>query len=736
MSNDAFVFSDDECKTFPLQAHASWKILSVEDDPVYQASLLHGLSGLQFKGEDVEVLTAASAAQAADLLGEHDDIAVMLLDVVMEQDDAGLRLVSSVREVLGNSAIRIVLLTGQPGVAPEADVMRQYDIDEYWNKADLNREKLHSVVGSHLRTWHYMMELNRAQRGLQLILDASRNLHSKQELGSLTQAVLTNIGRIIGAGVSGIVCMGNFRNMQLSDARVIATTVDYHGMLEKNLTDFPADERMATLRSAITAQCHQFHADHTVLYFETHAVDGAEYLVLVDGIAELTPAHINLLRVFSENVRSGFSNVALLNRVSRLAYFDDLLNIRNRNGLLRELDSLNDDDRRDNVLLLVKIKSFQDAMITFGERYCDNLLKATCEALRQKLPGFSCFSTISTGSFALVFNHDSQPDDELLLQIFDQPLMLSGVQHHIQLIFCKIELNLLQDASPQETLHLAEVTLSVGESYNLNLIGYTPGYREKITASHLQLLELQQALQNRDLFIMLQPKVALVSNKVLGFEALVRWRNSNGDYIPPDVFIPLAEASGLIRSLDLHVLQLTFVAIKQLADAGFELPVSFNASVSDLNNRDYIQSIFQAIEEKSINPALLDIEVTESQAMTDYRGFDTLLRRFMSLGMSVSIDDFGTGYSSLAHITRLPATTLKIDRSFVQGIEESEEDRHAVEMVVRIGQRFGYHIVAEGVETKAQSEWLQQVGCSVGQGYLFSRPMTVDDAIAWLHTNR
>lgn len=452
MSHDAFVFSDDESNIFPQQAHVRWKILSVEDDPVYQASLLHGLSGLQFRGQDVEVLTASSAVQAAEILAEHDDIAVMLLDVVMEQDDAGLRLVSSVREVLGNSAIRIVLLTGQPGVAPEADVMRQYDIDEYWNKADLNREKLHSVVGSHLRTWHYMMELNRAQRGLQLILDASRNLHSKQELGSLTQAVLTNIGRIIGAGVSGIVCMGHFRNMQLSDARVIATTVDYHGMLEKNLTDFPADERMATLRSAITAQCHQFHADHTVLYFETHAIDGAEYLVLVDGIAELTPAHINLLRVFSENVRSGFSNVALLNRVSRLAYFDDLLNIRNRNGLLRELDSLNDDDRRDNVLLLVKIKSFQDAMITFGERYCDNLLKATCEALRQKLPGFSCFSTISTGSFALVFNHDSQPDDELLLQIFDQPLMLSGVQHHIQLIFCKIELNLLQDASSSGNL--------------------------------------------------------------------------------------------------------------------------------------------------------------------------------------------------------------------------------------------------------------------------------------------
>ena len=734
MSNDAFVFSDDECTTSALQAPASWKILSVEDDPVYQASLLHSLNGLMFRDQLVEVLTANSAASAAEVLSRHDDIAVMLLDVVMEQDDAGLRLVSSVRELLGNSSIRIILLTGQPGVAPEADVMRQYDIDEYWNKAELSRDKLHSVIGSHLRTWHYMMELNKAQRGLQLILDASRSLHSKQELGPLTQAVLTNIGRIIGTGVNGIVCMGHFRNMQLNDARVIATTGDYHDMLEKNLTDIPADERMATLRSAIAAQSHQFHPDHSVLYFDTHAIDGAEYLVMVDGIVELTAAHINLLRVFSENVRSGFSNVALLNRVSHLAYFDDLLNIRNRNGLLRELDSLNDDDRHESVLLLVKIKSFQDAMITFGERYCDNLLKATSEALKQQLPGFSCFSTISAGTFALVFTHESQPDDELLLQIFEQSLTLSGVQHHIQLIFCKLELNLLQDASAQETLHLAEVTLSVGESYNLNLIGYTPGYREKITARHLQLLELQQALENNELFIMLQPKVELVSKKVAGFEALVRWRNSNGDYIPPDVFIPLAEASGLICSLDLHVLRLTFAAVKQLTDAGFELPVSFNASVSDLNNRDYTQEIFQAVKEHRVNPLLLDIEVTESQVMSDYRGFDALLRRFMALGMSVSIDDFGTGYSSLSHITKLPATTLKIDRSFVSGIEESEDDRHAVDMVAKIGQRFGYHIVAEGVETEAQCEWLRQVGCPVGQGYLFARPMTVDDVIVWLRT--
>lgn len=732
MSHDAFVFSDDESNIFPQQAHVRWKILSVEDDPVYQASLLHGLSGLQFRGQDVEVLTASSAVQAAEILAEHDDIAVMLLDVVMEQDDAGLRLVSSVREVLGNSSIRIVLLTGQPGVAPETDVMRQYDIDEYWNKADLNREKLHSVVGSHLRTWHYMMELSRAQRGLQLILDASRNLHSQQELGALTQAVLTNISLIIGAGVGGIVCMGQFRERSLEAAQVIASSGHYSNMPDIAVSDLEPAGRLETLRTASSSQSHQFRNDHSVLYFETHAIDGAEYLVLIDGLFDLTEAHINLLRVFSENIRSGFANVALLNRVSRLAYFDDFLGIRNRNGLLRELGTLNEKERREGVLLLARIKNFQDAMVTFGESYCESLLQAAAAALQQQLPGCSCFATCSTDSFAMIFNHSTQPDEARLLQVCEQVLMLSGVQHHIQLIFCKLELNLFEDSSPQEILHLAEITLSVGSGYNLNLIGYTPGYREKITSSHLLLLELQQALQNNELFIMLQPKVELLSQKPVGFEALVRWQKRDGNFIPPDVFIPLAETSGLIGSLDLHVLRSTFSAVQQLKAAGFDLPVSFNATVSDLKNRDYIQEIFNAIEGGQVNPQLLEIEVTESQAMADYRHFDKILRQFMDAGMGVSIDDFGTGYSSLSHITRLAATTLKIDRSFINGIENSEEDRHAVEMVAKIGQRFGYHIVAEGVETEAQNQWLQEVGCRIGQGYFFARPMTIDDAIAWL----
>ena len=143
------------------------------------------------------MLTANSVSEAAMLLSHNADICVILLDVVMEEDDAGLRLANTIREVLGNSAIRIVLLTGQPGMAPRSEVMSRYDIDEYWNKSDLTRDTLFTIINANIRTWHYLNELIQARNGLQMVVDAARSISSKQNLSSFTQTVLDEIGHII-----------------------------------------------------------------------------------------------------------------------------------------------------------------------------------------------------------------------------------------------------------------------------------------------------------------------------------------------------------------------------------------------------------------------------------------------------------------------------------------------------------------------------------------------------------
>lgn len=184
-------------------------MLSVEDDRGYQASLTYGLRGLTVLGRPVELLSANSATEAAVLLANQTDIGLILLDVVMEEEDAGLRLVETIRNTLGNQTVRIVLLTGQPGVAPRARVIQEYDINEYWNKSEL-QDRLPSIVTTNLRTWQTMAELEQAHMGLQMVVEASQHLADRYDLQHFSDTVLQQIAQVIGLGETGgegILCL-------------------------------------------------------------------------------------------------------------------------------------------------------------------------------------------------------------------------------------------------------------------------------------------------------------------------------------------------------------------------------------------------------------------------------------------------------------------------------------------------------------------------------------------------
>ena len=184
-SDELFVFSEEEVT---IDANLIvWKVLTVEDDINYQNALTSSLKDLELEnGYQLKLLTANSVSQAAAVLSAHPDIALTFIDVVMEDDDSGLRLVDTIRAVIGNSDMRIVLLTGQPGFAPEQDTMKSLDIDEYWNKSDITVEKLQSIVTSNLRTWSYISQISAAKKGLQLVLDASRSINGKQDMGTFS----------------------------------------------------------------------------------------------------------------------------------------------------------------------------------------------------------------------------------------------------------------------------------------------------------------------------------------------------------------------------------------------------------------------------------------------------------------------------------------------------------------------------------------------------------------------
>jgi EAL domain-containing protein (putative c-di-GMP-specific phosphodiesterase class I) len=243
--------------------------------------------------------------------------------------------------------------------------------------------------------------------------------------------------------------------------------------------------------------------------------------------------------------------------------------------------------------------------------------------------------------------------------------------------------------------------------------------------------ELRYSVERKHLHLLYQPQVELKTQKVFGVEALVRWRRDGQELVSPDRFIPAAENSGQIVAIGEWILH---EACRQQQtwqrESGRALGMAVNVSVRQLQDPEFLSVVRRAIAQASIDPAQLELEVTESMMMENNASLVSVLQDIRSLGIRVSIDDFGTGYSSLSHLQRLPIDRLKIDRSFITGLTQRNEDQVIAAMIINMGHLLNLRVIAEGVETTEQRERLLGMGCDEAQGYLFGKPMTADELIA------
>ncbi len=739
-----FRFAEDESANSKEYTSGDCTLLSVEDDKGYQNSLVLALNGLTVQGKKVNVLTANSASEAASILAERDDIGVILLDVVMEKDDAGLFLVNTVRNILGNDRIRVILLTGQPGMAPRKDVMKEYDIDEYWNKVDLTEEKLRTLVTSNFRTYISLTELYIAKRGLQMIVDASRSITGKQEINEFTHTVLKEVGKVIGVAESGgIVCVYRPDNASLAHCPVVASSGDFDdipvnslaGFLEVDSGGKSSPQLVHTINRALELKEHQFFEGWSVLYFSTAHVDNQHYLIIVRSPQKLDSSHITLLMVFSENIANGFTNLALLNKLSTLAYFDNTLHIPNRNWVVRELQNMTSSERQRSVMVLVDIQNFTETEITLGREYTKSLLEALVANLRHQCPLVYSIALTGDDSFALLFHKNNLPNPQELEALSEQSLNINGLEHKLMLNVCAVDLALVDDLSPEQYLTVGEMALTTGRDRGEQVSFFAADFPAEIEARYKLLRQLHQAIADQvGLELAFQPKVDMQSGQTVGLEALIRWKQPDGKMVPPVKFIPLAEASGLMNKIDALVMKKSFSAAEELQKQGVLVPISFNVTCSDITNKTFIDSLQQLVDQQLVPANMIEIELTESQAMEDYKEVNPVLEKLLTMGVKVNIDDFGTGYSSLAHITELAATTLKVDQSFVAQLTGSDPAAATAvcEMVRRLGERFDFELIAEGVETEEQKQILLENGYQYGQGYYFAKPMFLADCIAWL----
>jgi EAL domain-containing protein (putative c-di-GMP-specific phosphodiesterase class I) len=243
--------------------------------------------------------------------------------------------------------------------------------------------------------------------------------------------------------------------------------------------------------------------------------------------------------------------------------------------------------------------------------------------------------------------------------------------------------------------------------------------------------DLRHAIERNELQLYYQPKIDGRSGQVTGVESLLRWQHAIRGFVPPGLFIPIAERFGLIGTIGNWVIDEACRQMSEWRKQGLRMRVAVNLSVHQLRQEDLVQRVRIAVDHFRVDPALLTFEITESVAMEDTQETMRAFSQLANAGVGLAIDDFGTGYSSLAYLRKLPARQLKIDQSFVQDLGSSQDALAVVDAVIKLAHALGLHVVAEGVETARQRDILISLQCDELQGYLFARPMAARLLTLW-----
>jgi len=254
----------------------------------------------------------------------------------------------------------------------------------------------------------------------------------------------------------------------------------------------------------------------------------------------------------------------------------------------------------------------------------------------------------------------------------------------------------------------------------------------KVRAVERQFLEgsLRRALERREFVLHYQPKINLETGAITGVEALIRWRHPERGLIPPALFVPIAEDSGLIVPIGRWVLREACRQAQAWIDAGLPpLPVAVNISAVEFQGTDFLEGVRTTLRETRLDPRYLELELTESVLMQDAGSSAPALVALKALGVRLAIDDFGTGYSSLSYLQKFPIDTLKIDQSFVREITAASLDGTIVSAIISMGKTLKQRVVAEGIETGEQLAFLQRQHCGEGQGFHFSRPVSAEEFV-------
>ncbi len=424
---------------------------------------------------------------------------------------------------------------------------------------------------------------------------------------------------------------------------------------------------------------------------------------------------------------------------------DPLTKLPNRYLLQKQLKNiLVDSQKNDKIfaVLYMDLDRFKFVNDTLGHSYGDLLLQQACERMKNSIGDEHILARMGGDEFVCVLQNlqnegDAENIAKSIVSSFSKPFTLHDIEIHIS---TSIGISLFPYDGDDDEILLTNADSAMYRAkkkgrnqYEKANIEVSAGCFERLIIEN----NLRKALERNELSLNFQPQLDIRNEKVIGFEALLRWNHPDLGNIPPSDFIPIAEETGLILPIGDWVLKNACLKLKEWENAGFDsLRIAVNLSAQQFLQKNMVEKIKEVIKETSINPECLELEITEGVVIHDVDSAISVLKQLRDIGVQISIDDFGTGYSSLNYLKELPVNTLKIDRSFIFDIDSNPSSKALTAAITTMAHDLKLNVVAEGVETYKQLSYVKKSSCDVIQGFYFSRPLQSNRVIDFLNANQ
>ncbi|MCC6968515.1 MAG: EAL domain-containing protein [Nitrospira sp.] len=692
-------------------SQANPKILIADDDPLARLFVKNAL--------EPAGMVVLEATGGKDALAKFEAIGpdLVILDIMMPDMD-GYLTCSRIRSLPRGKRIPILVLTGLDD-AQSIGQAYQHGATDFITKP-VNATILCHHVRYMLRTNNVLHALIRSESRLELAQRIARigNWDWNPKTNRFTMS--NELCRLVGVRPQ-----------------------DFAGTFEAFLALVHADDR-----PIVTGALQKLVGQHTPCDIDHRIVlpNGTDFIIHLqaEGVREEETDDITVIGTAQDITERKQAERA----IHQLAYYDSLTGLANRVLFKDRLsNALSYAERHHQHLatLFIDLDRFKIINDTLGHTVGDLLLTHVAERLSDSVRQSDSVSRhadhepvhalarLGGDEFTILLTALPQPEDagRVARRILDSLAHPFSIEGHEIFISASIGISIFpSDGSTVEALlKNADTAMYHAKEQGRNNCQFYSSGLNAAAAERLDLEnELRRALERKEFVVFYQPKLNIHSRRILGAEALVRWRHPKRGLVPPGVFLNAAIDTGLIRSMDEWVLHEACRQVKAWEKAGLPaITISANVSNSLFHGRTLPTTVADALRDSGLNPAQLELELTESIAMRDVEASVTMLEGLRTMGVRLSIDDFGTGYSSLSYLQRFPLSRLKIDQSFVRDLLTNENNVKITRAIIAMAHSLNLSVLAEGVETEGQLAKLREEGCDEVQGYLFSRPVCAED---------